>query len=64
MTSPRTYSKPLAISSQTLLNSRVASCSRVDWLFKWALPAAGTMTLTLTVPGGQGVAAAQVYEKL
>jgi hypothetical protein len=31
--------------------------------FKWALPAEGTMTLILTVPGGQGVAAAQLYEK-
>lgn len=32
--------------------------------FKWALPAAGTMQLVFTVPAGQGIAAAQVYEKL
>jgi len=42
----------------------VASIGKKPNCFKWALPAAGTMTLTLTVPGGQGVAAAQVYEKL
>lgn len=32
--------------------------------FKWAWPAAGSMVLTITVAAGQGVAAAQVYQKL
>lgn len=41
----------------------VATIGKKPSCFKWALPAAGSMTLTLTVPGGQGVAAAQVYEK-
>lgn len=31
--------------------------------FKWALPAAGTMKLIVSVPAGQGLAAAQVFEK-
>jgi hypothetical protein len=31
--------------------------------FKWALPVAGTMKLILSVSSGQGVAAAQVFEK-
>src|SRR5690606_36046785 len=31
--------------------------------FKWALPAPGPMNLILSVSGGSGVAAAQVYEK-
>lgn len=31
--------------------------------FKWALPAAGTMKLLVRVSAGQGVAAAQVFEK-
>lgn len=42
----------------------LASIGKKPNCFKWALPTAGRMTLTLTVPGGQGVAAAQVYEKL
>lgn len=41
----------------------VATIGKKPNCFKWALPAAGSMTLTLTVPAGQGVAAAQVYEK-
>lgn len=32
--------------------------------FEWAWPAAGAMQLTVTVSAGQGVAVAQVYEKL
>jgi hypothetical protein len=32
--------------------------------FKWALPTPGSLMLTVTVSAGQGVAAAQVYEKL
>jgi len=31
--------------------------------FKWALPVAGTMKLIVSVPQGQGLAAAQVFEK-
>jgi hypothetical protein len=31
--------------------------------FKWALPLAGTMKLILSAPSGQGIAAAQVFEK-
>ena len=31
--------------------------------FKWALPLAGTMKLILSAPNGQGIAAAQVFEK-
>lgn len=31
--------------------------------FKWALPAAGTMKLVISVSAGQGLAAAQVFEK-
>lgn len=31
--------------------------------FKWALPVAGTMKLIVSVSAGQGVAAAQVFEK-
>jgi hypothetical protein len=31
--------------------------------FKWALPIAGTMKLILSAPSGQGIAAAQVFEK-
>jgi hypothetical protein len=31
--------------------------------FKWALPLAGSMKLIVSVSGGQGVAAAQVFEK-
>jgi hypothetical protein len=31
--------------------------------FKWALPVAGTMKLIVRVSSGQGVAAAQVFEK-
>lgn len=31
--------------------------------FKWALPVSGTMKLVMTASAGQGVAAAQVYEK-
>ncbi|HEY6722953.1 MAG TPA: hypothetical protein VI197_02945 [Polyangiaceae bacterium] len=41
----------------------VATIGKKPTCFKWALPAVGSMTLTLTVPAGQGVAAAQVYEK-
>ncbi|HEU5074849.1 MAG TPA: hypothetical protein VFU02_11755 [Polyangiaceae bacterium] len=41
----------------------VASIGKKPNCFKWALPTPGFMTLTLTVPAGQGVAAAQVYEK-
>jgi len=41
----------------------VATIGKKPSCFKWALPAAGSMTLTVTVAGGQGVAAAQVYEK-
>lgn len=41
----------------------VATIGKKPNCFKWALPAAGSMTLTLTVSGGQGVAAAQLYEK-
>lgn len=41
----------------------VATIGKKPNCFKWALPAEATMTLTLTVPGGQGVAAAQLYEK-
>lgn len=41
----------------------VATIGKKPSCFKWALPAAGSMTLTVTVVGGQGVAAAQVYEK-
>lgn len=31
--------------------------------FKWAVPITGTMKLILSTPSGQGVAAAQVFEK-
>lgn len=31
--------------------------------FKWALPTAGTMKLVISVAAGQGLAAAQVFEK-
>jgi hypothetical protein len=31
--------------------------------FKWALPVAGTMKLIVSVSSGQGLAAAQVFEK-
>lgn len=31
--------------------------------FKWALPVGGMMKIVMTVAGGQGVAAAQLYEK-
>jgi hypothetical protein len=31
--------------------------------FKWALPVAGTMKLIVSVPSGQGLAGAQVFEK-
>jgi hypothetical protein len=31
--------------------------------FKWALPMGGTMKVVMTVSAGQGIAAAQVYEK-
>lgn len=41
----------------------VATIGKKPGCFKWALPAAGAMTLTVTVAAGQGVAAAQVYEK-
>lgn len=41
----------------------VATIGKKPGCFKWALPATGSMTLTVTVSAGQGVAAAQVYEK-
>lgn len=41
----------------------VATIGKKPNCFRWALPAAGSMTLTLTVAAGQGVAAAEVYEK-
>ncbi len=31
--------------------------------YKWPLPIAGSMKLTMSVPAGQGMAAAQIYEK-
>ena len=42
----------------------IASIGKQPTCYKWALPAPGSMTLVLTVAAGQGVAAAQVYEKL
>lgn len=41
----------------------VATIGKRPDCLRWASPASGSMTLTLTVPDGQGVAAAQVYEK-
>jgi hypothetical protein len=31
--------------------------------YKWAFPMGGTVKLVMTVSAGQGIAAAQVYEK-
>jgi len=31
--------------------------------YKWALPMGGTMKVVVSVSGGQGMAAAQVFEK-
>lgn len=42
----------------------VATLGKQPNCYKWALPTQGTMNLVMTVRAGQGVAAAQVYEKL
>lgn len=42
----------------------VATIGKRPNCFKWRLPTTGAMRLTVTVVAGEGVAAAQVYEKL
>lgn len=42
----------------------LATLGKQPSCYKWALPTQATMNLVMTVRAGQGVAAAQVYEKL
>lgn len=54
---------PAAVVAQDSTQSSQAIVGQQPNCYKWALPMGGTMKVVMTVSAGQGMAAAQVFEK-
>lgn len=54
---------PAAVAAADQTQGSTAIVGEKPNCFKWALPVGGTMKVIMTVSAGQGIAAAQVYEK-